>query len=161
MAEVEKLESSTHNRKARVSPVYEGHEFEALKLQYETQTSLLRTLTDIDLRIFTGYITVQLLLGGWLTQYLLCSLWLRIGILVIDLTLCGIAAWLLNNNYMRRREVSATVRNLNEALGYTDPDIYLQGKALNAATVFRPWVHGYRVGIITAAIAIIVIIFGR
>ena len=142
-----------------VQPVYQGHEFEALKLRYEDQVTLLRTLTALDLQIFTGYITIQTVLGGWLTQYPVSSILLKIGLLFIDLTLSGVAGWLLYNDYKRRIEVVATIKNLNEALGYTKPNIYLQGKAINATTKFRPWVYGYIVGVVTGALGVSLIIF--
>ncbi len=41
-------------------PTYRGHEFEAIKARYEDQVQLLRSLTGIDLRIVTGFITVHL-----------------------------------------------------------------------------------------------------
>jgi hypothetical protein len=131
-----------------MQPVYKGHEFEVLKLQNEAHVSLLRTLTDTDLRIFTGYITLQILLGGWLSENPVHTWTLKIGLLLIDLTLSGIAGILLYNNYRRRREVVAILQNLNEALGLNVPDLYLPGKALNAPTTFRPWWPSYLVGII-------------
>ena len=140
-------------------PAYKGHEFEVLKLQFETQTSLLRNLTDIDLRIFTGYITLQLILGSWLSENPLQNLWLMIGILVLNLTLTSIAFWLLSNSYKRRKEVAATIKNLNEALGLLESGIYLQDKAINTPTLFRPWVYGYHIGLIVGFIGIALIIF--
>lgn len=153
------MKNNDKSESLKFIPAYKGHEFDALKLQFETQTLLLRTLTDIDLRIFTGYITVQLLLGGWLSRYSPQNLWLKMGIFVIDLTLTGIAYWLLNNNYMRRKEAATTVGNLNEALGFMEPGIYIQGKAVNAPTSFRPWVYGYRIGLLAGVIGIMFILF--
>ena len=143
----------------KITPAYKNHEFEVLKLQFETQTSLLRNLTDIDLRIFTGYITLQLILGGWLSENPLQNLWLMIGILILNFTLTAIAFWLLRNSYKRRKEVAATIQNLNEALGLLTPGIYLRDKAINTHTMFRPWVYGYHIGLIIGFFGIALIIF--
>ena len=143
----------------KFTPAYKTHEFEVLKLQFETQTSLLRNLTDIDLRIFTGYITLQLILGGWLSENPLQNLWLMIGILILNFTLTSIAFWLLGNSYKRRREVATTIQNLNEALGLLTSGIYLKNKAINTPTLFRPWVYGYQIGLIIGFFGIALIIF--
>lgn len=154
------MKSPRNQRTPIIQPAYQGHEFEALKLRYEDQVALLRTLTTIDWQVFTSYITIQVVLGSWLIQHPIDNTLLRVGLAVIDLTLAGIAGWLLYNNYKRRIEVVGTVKNLNEALGFTKPNIYLQNKAINAPTVFRPWVYGYLVGVITGALGVGLIIFG-
>jgi hypothetical protein len=141
-------------------PVYQGHEFEALKLRYEDQVALLRSLTTIDWQVFTSYITIQVVLGSWLIQNPINNLLLRLALELIDLTLAGIAGWLLYSNYKRRIEVVGTVKNLNEALGFTEPGIYLPGKAINPPTIFRPWVYGYILGVITGALGVALILFG-
>ena len=155
------MKSSNKNQQMPASqPVYQGHEFEALKLRYEDQVALLRTLTTIDWQVFTSYITVQVILGSWLIQHPIDNVLLKVGLAIIDLTLAGIAGWLLFNNYKRRIEVVGTVKNLNEAFGFTKPDIYISGKAINPPTIFRPWVYGYIVSVITGALGVALIIFG-
>ncbi len=39
--------------------VFRGHEFEALKCRFENQTEQLHRMTLTDLRVFSGYITLQ------------------------------------------------------------------------------------------------------
>jgi hypothetical protein len=116
-------------------------------------------MTALDHQIFTGYITIQLVLGGWLTQYPVGDPLLKLGLFFVDLTLAGVAGWLLYFDYIRRTEVVGTIKNLNDALGFTKPNIYLQDKAINAPTIFRPWVYGYLVGVITGALGVSLIIF--
>ena len=79
--------------------------FEALKLSYTTQTELLHRLTQIDLRIFSGYISVQLIFGGWSAKNPINSLPAQFGILLINVALTIVACGLLHNNYLRRKEV--------------------------------------------------------
>lgn len=45
--------------------VFRGHEFEAVKCRFENQTEQLYRMTMIDLRVFSGYITIQLALAAW------------------------------------------------------------------------------------------------
>ena len=142
-----------------MQPIYEDHKFEALKLYYESHVSLLRELTNTDLRVFTGYITLQIAFGGWLSQNPLQGVGLKVGMLLIDLMLSGIVGVLLWNNYLRRREVVTILKNLSEALGFDTPDIYLPGRVLNVPTSFRPWWYWYLVGIAIGAAGIALIIF--
>ena len=153
------MKSSRNQKPPVIQPFYQGHEFEALKLRYEDQVELLRTMTTLDHQVFTGYMTIQLVLGGWLTQYPVGDTLLKLGLFFIDLTLSGVAGWFLYNNYRRRTEVVRTVKNLNDALGFTEPNIYLQDRAINAPTIFRPWVYGYLVGVVTGALGVSLIIF--
>ena len=67
--------------------------------------------------------------------------------------LAGIAAKFLFNNFKRRSEVVETVKNLNEALGYSVPGVYIE-KPINADTKFRPWWYWYLVGVIAGVIGI-------
>jgi hypothetical protein len=148
------------SKEVHMKPAYEGNRFEALKVQYETQASLLRYLTDVDLRIFTGYISMQIVFGGWLSQSHTRNLAVGLGLSIIDFTLSGVAAWLLHNNLRRRKEVAATVWNLNKALGYREEDIYLEGEPLNTPSEFRPWWWGYFAGIAAGWVGVLAIIWG-
>jgi hypothetical protein len=142
-----------------MQPVYEDHKFEALKVHYESHVSLLRQLTNTDLTVFTTYITLQIAFGGWLSKNPVQGAGLQVGIFLIDLTLSGITGVLLWNNYLRRKEVVAILKNFSEALGFDAPDIYLPGKAVNVPTTFRPWWYWYLIAIIAGAVGIALIIF--
>ncbi|EJS9609378.1 hypothetical protein BBM40_21510 [Vibrio parahaemolyticus] len=144
----------------------EGNKYDALKLRFTDQVSLLVKITELDLKIFSGYITVQLALGAWLitkSSFLPVDTCQRIlsiiGLLIIDTVLSGIAATLLYNNYMRRREIIATVKNLNSALGYNQRGVYIESP-INAETKFRPWWWSYLLGIFCGYVGIAVVLFG-
>lgn len=141
-----------------IGRIYKDHAFEALKLNFETQTSLLRFLTQIDLQVFIGYITLQLALASWLSSHPLNNWWIKVGVLLIDLVLSCICLMFLYNNYRRRKEVAETVRNLNEALGYMNKDVYLEGKTINAQMNFRPFWWWYLVGIGISTFSLFLII---
>jgi hypothetical protein len=139
---------------------WKGHEFEALSLRYQDQVELLRTMTQVDLRVFSGFLTLQLALGAWVSRNPPGGGLPRLGFLVLDLVLTGIAGKLLYNNYRRRKEVVGTLKNLNEALGFARPGVYLQDRAINAATTFRPWWWWYLIGLLAAAFGFAVILLG-
>ena len=102
-----------------MEPVYKGNEFEAVKLRYTDQVELLRSLTQFDFKIFTAFFTVQLVLGGWLSAHPVPTLWMKVGFILIDFSLGLLSIRLLYNQHCRRQEVVGTIKNCNEALGYT------------------------------------------
>lgn len=143
-----------------MEPVYRGHEFEALKVRYEDQLQLLRALTTYDFRIFGGFITIELILGGWFSAHPVLSLWGKIGIFMINAALALIACILLFFQFRRRQEVIATVRNISEAFGFTQSGIYLPDKAINVEGRTRPWFMWYMIGILIAVLGFCIILFG-
>ncbi len=146
-----------------MSKVYEGKEFEALICRFKDQAELLYRLTLVDLKVFTGYITLQLVLGAWMAVHNneILELFNKTGLLIIDFVLSFIAIVLLYKNYKRRQEVAKTIGNCNKALGYESPGVYLYDERLNAKTESRPWFWTYFVGIIFGFIGIIIILFGN
>ena len=75
-----------------MTKAYEGHEFDALKLRYEDQVALLRSLTQFDFKIFVGFFTLQLLLASWLSANPISSCTVRIALAVIDAVLAALDA---------------------------------------------------------------------
>jgi hypothetical protein len=146
-----------------MAEAFRGHEFDALKCRFENQTEQLHRMTLIDLRVFSGYITVQLALGAWLAtnRDALAGVTAMFGLMVIDLVLAVVAAALLYNNYQRRKEVTGMVRNCTEALGFETDGIYLDGRKLNVPTSFRPWVGWYFAGIVAAFLGVALVVFGN
>lgn len=139
---------------------YQGHEFEALKMRYEDQVELLRTMTKLDIQVFSGYVTIQLALAAWFGAHGLKSLPIKIGMFSLDLAFSGIAALFLWSHYQRRIEAIETVKHLVQALGFTEKDVYLKGSAINApATKSRPFWQFFVGGIIVFTLGIGWIIF--
>jgi hypothetical protein len=153
---------------------------ETLRIRYEDQVELLRALTHIDLRIFSGYITIQLFLGSWIATHPIRTPWARLGLLGIDFALALVAAVLLYNQYLRRTEAVETVKRLNEALGYTELGVFLQDRRINpepqetprpgdysfnllkrvvGTKHFRPWMRLYHVGIALAFVGLAIVVF--
>lgn len=134
---------------------YVGHEFEALKLRYEDQVHLMRALTEIDHRLVTAFFTLQLALGAWLVSQVAIAPRLQWGLGAIDLALAAIFLKLLYNNHCRRQEVADTIASVNEALGFNEPGVYLEGKPLNPAYDRRYWFKWYVVAVIVSSVGVL------
>jgi hypothetical protein len=155
----EKTKTKGGNQPMREA-IYRGHEFEALKMRYEDQVTLLRSITQLDAQLFTGYITLQLALGAWLSSHPITKLGMQIGLLLIDLVLCFITSKFLFSSHKRRLEIVITIKNICEALGFTEKGIYIEDKAINPQTRLRAWGYWYIAGAWVTAVGIILIIFG-
>jgi hypothetical protein len=139
-----------------------NNEYNSLKYRHENQTNLLQKLTDIDLRLFFGYLSGQFIVASFVvTNSIKFGIFERIGIFLIDIALTFVLFNLLQRNYIRRVEVTETVKNCNEALGYNENDLYLKGKFINAKTKFKPWFTGigYKFGIFITFFGVILILF--
>jgi hypothetical protein len=139
-------------------PLTDEQKFDALKMRYKDQVKLLRYMTTLDFRIFGGYITLQILLGAWLGAHppgkpMACA-----GIAAIDLALAIVAAVFLENDYKRRTEVAATLKNIAVALRFSEDDAYLRPGPLNVSTRSRAWRHWYRLGLFLAFFGIVLLL---
>ena len=137
------------------------NQFQALITRFKDQTEELYRLTLLDLRIFSGYLTLQLVMGAWLATkgIEIVDSRVKCGLLIIDFILLVIVAIIFGKNFYRRKEVVETVRNCNVALGFEESGIYLKGKALNAKSKHRPWIGLYIIGVIVAFIGEALFIF--
>lgn len=136
-----------------------GHEFDALKLRYEDQVELLRYLTQFDFRIFTAFFAVQLALGGWLAAHSAPTQAVQCGLATIDVVLAALSVKLLHNQQCRRKEVQATIKNINAAFGFNEIGVYLEGQALNPDYERRAWFKWYALGVVVATIGLLIILF--
>ena len=138
---------------------YQGHEFEALKLRYEDQVALLRTLTDVDFKIFTAFFTLQLLLGSFLATQPALIPKLQWGLAAIDAVLAALSVKLLHNNHCRRQEIADTISNINAALGFAEPGIYIESLPLNPPYTRRYWFKWYFFGVVVSSLGIALVPF--
>jgi hypothetical protein len=137
------------------SPAYIGHRFEALRLRFEDQTALLRFLSQIDMKILAGFLTLQLGIVGWHSQVDLINTVARITLGLTDLSVCIVAIVFVYRNAQRRDEVVATLNSLNTALGYNEPGVYLNG-SLNPPMTYRPWARFYIAALVAAFLPVAV-----
>ena len=51
-------------------PVYKckANRLEILRMGYDNQLRYLRLMSDLDVKVFTGYITVQLVVANWVAR---------------------------------------------------------------------------------------------
>ncbi|GAB3959144.1 hypothetical protein GCM10028805_54700 [Spirosoma harenae] len=138
---------------------YVGHEFESVKYRHEDQVRLLQLMGQVDLQLFSGYLTIQLAFGSFLIQQNVGSIYIRIGLLMVEFTVALLCLVLMRNNYLRRKEVVATIKNCNEALGLTQAGTILPDRAINANTRFRPWFGWYTLGVVISFLGIVMILF--
>ena len=140
---------------------YVGHEFEALKLRYEDQVGLLRALTEIDFKLFTSFFTLQLLLGSFLLTQSSAAAKHQASLAIVDAVLAILSVKLLYNNHRRRQEVGDTIGNLNAALGFTEPGVYLEGRPLNPPYQRRYWFKWYAVGVAVATCGVLMVLLAK
>lgn len=132
--------------------------FEALIHRHQDMSNLLQTLTSFDLKIFTSFLTLQLVLGGFISQFTLTDFG-KYGLFTIDIALALVCSLLLLNNKIRRVEIVDTIKNCNKALGYQEKDCYLTDEILNGKTKFRPWLWFYLLGNLISIIGVALILF--
>jgi hypothetical protein len=135
--------------------------FEALRIRFEDQARLLATMTDLDLRIFGGYISIQLALGGWLGQHAPTKIGVAIGIAIIDLAMAAIAGVMLRYNAVYRTEVVTNIKNALDAFEFTRPGAYLKGRTLNSMGPTRRWAPLFYVGVLAGYIGLLLVIFSK
>ncbi len=133
------------------------HKFEALRMRYEDHVELLRVMTGLDLRIFTGVMAIHLALGGWLATAPIAAWWPLVGVFLLVGALAFIGAVLLRNNALRRKEAVATLKNVMGALGFYQAGYYVEGVTINAAGEFRLWGPWYVGGIIVAYVGLVLV----
>lgn len=131
--------------------------FDALKMRYQDHVELLRYLTGLELRLFSGVITIQVAIGSWLATSPIESSATLFLLLALNFVLvaCGIVLFI--NNILRRKEAVETLENINLALGFDTRGYYLADRALNAPSKRRVWGPWYIAGIVIAFIGVAVI----
>jgi len=134
-----------------------NQKFESIKYRHEDQSKLLQKMTDVDLKVFISFLTLQLALGGFITQFSL-ELVSKYGLFILDISLSLVCTILLLNNYKRRKEVVGTIKNCNNALGYDLKDAYIKDEKINSKTKFRPWFWWYIIAITLSIFGILVVL---
>lgn len=130
---------------------------EAIKYRHQDQSNLLQKMTDVDLKVFISFLTLQLALGGFITQLNLAAE-SKYGLFILDISLFLVCTILLFNNYKRRKETVGTLKNCNKALGYDTDSAYIEGEKINSPTIFRPWFWWYIIAMILSVIGILVVL---
>ena len=138
----------------------DNEKMEIIKYRHEDQSALLQAMTNIDIRIFSGFLTLQLLLGGFIVQADNLSFINKLGLLLIDTSIAMVITSLLYRNNQRRKEVVETISNCNTALKLNEVGFYFLDEKINADTKFRPWYPLYFIAVVISLIGVGIILFG-
>ena len=132
--------------------------FEALRMRYEDQAVLLRSMTGLDLSLVSGIITSQIVLGSWLVLHPM-KMWPLVGVLILDgIPVLGVCS-LLKRNADRRREAVATLKNIMAALGFYHKGFYIEGLAINPRrATLRLWGYPYAFFTMAVYVGLIVLV---
>ena len=112
---------------------------ELARYRHENATEHLYRLTTLDLKVASGYLSLQLALGAWLSQgrAQVHPPW---GLCMLNFALLFAAYSVLLNTYVRRREFVGIAKNCAHVLGFEADGVYLKAASLNN-TVRRPgWI---------------------
>ena len=149
----------------------DDNKLEILRIGYENQLQYLRLMSNLDVKVFTGYITVQLVVANWVANWVAQipppSIHVKWGLFVVDIAFTALAIAVLYNNQKRRDHAVAVLKNLSEALGFTAEGVFLPdnralhpGKEIEDKVPLRPWIWIYYLGCIVSVVGIGLIIFG-
>ena len=137
---------------------------EVILYPHSDQSSLLRKLTDVDLKIFFGFITIQILMGNFLlSQNLTPSLIKSIGLGSVDIVFAVVCVIFLLHNYRRRKEAVETIKNCNSILKLDQSNIYKNGITVNGNSYLKKhwFIYGYVIGIVGSTLGNLVILFSN
>jgi len=136
----------------------ESQRFEAVKYRHEDQVNTLQFIKNVDIKLFSSFITLQLVFCGFIATSKLAS-FSKIGLFIVDMSLAIVCSSQLWHNYRRRKELVKTIKNCNEALGYETENLYLENATLNAKTTFRPWIAWNIAAVLISIVGAALIIF--
>lgn len=131
---------------------------ELIRYRHEDQARLLTKLSDMDLKIFSGFLTLELVFGSFLLTQNICSWIIKITMIFFQLTLCFVCGWVLYYNFKRRKEVVKTIKNCNEFLGFNESKAYLENGKIDLDTKPRSWFPIYSIGILASFLAVAILI---
>jgi len=143
----------------RALALTDDRKFQAALARFQDHTELLRTLTSVDIQIFGGYLAIQLALATWVGENALKTNDVRLGVMLVDITIAALSAKLLYNNYRRRIEVVGGLKRVIEVLCFREKGVYLSEQTLDADTVFRPWWPWYLIGVGVALLGVLLVVF--
>ncbi len=121
---------------------------EFLKLRYQDQVELLRFLTSLELKVIFGYFTVVTAVVAWLTTKAPESFngQIVLSAVIGFSTICVV--YYLYSQKKRRDEAVETIVNLNSAMGLYEVGKYLDNKAINPPSKYRPLFPVYLIAIV-------------
>ena len=117
---------------------------DVLKLVYTEEGENLRFETTTAQNLMRYFITVELALGAWVagsralpdrhTQWI---------VFLLNVLFCSCVAVLIIRNYVRRREIVTSLRNVLEALELTTAGAYLAAREIHSSRFNASWRNWY------------------
>ena len=134
---------------------------EILMMKYQEHAGDLRSRTEFDYKLISGYVTLSIFVGAWVAKSPLQTTEIRVGFFALMVALAFFVVQLLKSNQKRREVVIDTVRNVNEALGFYDNNVYYAG-AINPPPQGRKhvlWLRWQVAIIVLVLAALFVLVF--
>ena len=104
---------------------------EILLVRYQEHAAHIRHLDNFDVRIFGGFISIQLALAGWFATHSIDGVFAKFGLSLVNFSLLLACLMILRGSHKRRKEVVQVIWNISEALGLDRVGTYLPNKAIN------------------------------
>jgi hypothetical protein len=110
-----------------------------LLARYAQHAEHLRELDGWDLKVTTGFMTIQIVLAGWLYAHPAQQLMPLLLVILINFLLLIGAIGGLYSSSRRRIEIRGTIWNINEALGLYAVGTYLPDRAVDSKRPRSRW----------------------
>src|SRR5437879_5348066 len=133
---------------------------DVLRLRYEDQAESLRDMLKLDVQVFIAYMTVQLVFGGWIAEKSPNTWPVRVALGCADVAVSAIVLAYFLNSDRRRKESTATIRHINDALKFNIAGVYIVNSAINPPEIQLPWWERFRFMFIVGALASLLAVCG-
>lgn len=134
---------------------------EILTLAFDNQTQYVRLIDRDELRILGGFLTLQLVLGGWLSESPPTERSIAGGFFIIDLAFSIVAANFLRMNNKRKQRAVDTLGNIVEAIGFTEKVQFPVGRKIMEPPKSRTALSGHMIAIGASVFGIALIICSK
>ena len=135
---------------------------------YKTHSELLKTISQIDLRVFGGYITIHIVSAGFIISRTEFSPFEFAGIIILSTVVSFVAFMLVRNSFLRRGEAARIMQNANIALGLREEGFFLRERRLHfywsdskTIPAYRPWQKYYQLAIVVGWIGFLLLTLSK
>ena len=139
-------------------PMDNKDRIEAAKAYYQQQVIILGTITRVDMQIITGYLAIQLLVGGWLAKTSPIPSRVQLGLFILEVCLTVSTLSVFWHSRTRRKEISETIRHLNKALGYSSRGAYVAGEMIQEPRKTHFWFPWFCTAVLGGFVGFVVVL---
>src|SRR3990172_4272816 len=90
---------------------------EVLLTRYKEHAAHIRHLDNFDVKIFGGFISIQLALASWFAIHPIDDVLTKFGLCIVNFSLLIVTFFIILGSRNRRHEVVAVIWNISKALG--------------------------------------------